>query len=268
MILPYNDKPNLSARCSHQCLRQRRLVLNNRISVTSRVNTQLHPQDSPMTTISAHTASNWFQKHQLDRQSTRDQRSNELHQPSKPKHRLINTLHSSQQHGHLVLSVTLTPDVAVTEYVANSRFFRALWDSTLLHQVRRRIPAKHQQDHLLEAYSIELGMFKRNVPGFDHSNDNGLWHFHGVLVIHKDHRDRFWKNGALHKAFERDLRSLHGKGKNHSYPIRSICVEILAANESERLPHRDTHGLPAIESWINYASKPWCWKAKSIWQED
>lgn len=201
----------------------------------------------------------------LDHQSISDQQANRL---LNLRLKLIDTLCSSQHHGHLILAVTLTPAVSVSESVARSQSFRSLWDSTLLRQVTRRIPIQHEIGHVSDSYSIELKRFEKSHQTTDLVFTNGLWHFHGVLVIHNDHRDRFWKNGALHKAFERDLRSLHGKGKYHSYPIRSICVEILAANESERLPHRDTYGLPAIESWINYASKPWCWKAKSIWQED
>lgn len=144
-----------------------------------------------------------------------------------------------QSNGHLILSVTLSTYISDSSFACSSSM-RSMWDHFLL-RVERYLP-QGKLHHYDSDFVIEC-------------NDDGFYGFHGLLALKSDVEARIWKDQKLNKHLVNDLRSFRNKGKYRKVCINSFCIENLARNPEERLPHRSSHGEQAIKDWVYYIYK-------------
>ena len=170
---------------------------------------------------------------------------------TKDQEQLLTTFTQYQNNGHLILAVTLTPSLKVTEFTSRSQDYRSIWDQ-FLFQIDRRLSRRNGQYLRDAAYAIESDSVK--------VQSSSLYHFHGIVAIHKNRRNRVWMNGSLNHSFQRSLQSLKHQSPYRFCPLESSKVEIIAPTKEEALQDRP-FGEEGVHAWIRYATKPYFHKA-------
>jgi hypothetical protein len=143
--------------------------------------------------------------------------------------------------GHLLLAVTLSTKIKNNEEgerFTESQFFRSLWEQHLIGQFALLIPSS-------KSWSIDSWYRLHRNPAF---------HFHGIVVIHKNYADRVWSNGELRARLTRTLNAWR-KNRKGVRPCEVSQFEISRiANTQDQCAKYTTWGADAIGSWMNYCA--------------
>ena len=148
---------------------------------------------------------------------------------------------SYSEQGHLLLAVTLSTKIKNNEEgerFTESQFFRALWDQHLIDQFALLIPSK-------KSWLIESWYRLHRHPAF---------HFHGIVVIHKDYAARVWMDGELRPRITRTLNSWR-KNRKGVRPCEVPQFHISRiANSPNECSDYNAWGAEAIAHWMDYAA--------------
>ena len=147
--------------------------------------------------------------------------------------------HANQ--GHLLLAVTLSTKIKNTEEgerFTESQFFRALWDQHLIGQFALLIPSS-------KSWSIDSWYRLHRHPAF---------HFHGIVVIHKNYADRVWNNDELRARLTRTLKSWR-KNRKGVRPCEVPQFDISRiANTQAQCAKYNSWGAEAVGNWMTYCA--------------
>jgi len=148
---------------------------------------------------------------------------------------------SYSEQGHLLLAVTLSTKIKNTEEgerFIESKNFRGLWDRHLVGEFQNLLPKKKH-------WSLDHWYRLHSVPAY---------HFHGIVVIHRDYADRVWSNGVLRKRLIRTLNSWRKNSKG-TRPCEVPQFHITRlANSPDECAEYNSWGADAISFWMNYAA--------------
>lgn len=148
---------------------------------------------------------------------------------------------SYSEQGHLLLAVTLSTKIKNTEEgerFMESQHFRALWEQHLIGQFALLIPST-------KTWSIESWYRLHRQPAF---------HFHGIVVIHKNDADRVWNNGELRARLTRTLNAWR-KNRKGVRPCEVPQFEISRiANTQDHCAEYNSWGAEAIGNWMTYCA--------------
>jgi hypothetical protein len=133
----------------------------------------------------------------------------EMSQPVDKRTHLHETFRSYIEHGHLVLTVTLSTYVTSDQFAESDRM-RHFWDAHFIHRVERRLlPYRSHLDH---DYVLER-------------SPDGFWHYHGLIAVRESCATRLWKHDRLNPRLAKDLRTFERRGQYRPFRVNSFLIE-------------------------------------------